>query len=151
MLNTDAMVMKFYPEFVRAVSPDDLFRRNQQRFEVDGYGFLLVEDKKTGAFLGQAGLLKQELEGGSHVEVAYQLKRAAWGHGYATEAATACRDHAFRQLRQAAVISIINRANAASIAVARRLGMTLLKETKKWDQPVSVFAIDRETWRRVAA
>ena len=49
----------------------------------------MVEEKATGRFLGQCGIIPQELEGMRQMEIAYLLARREWGHGYATEAALA--------------------------------------------------------------
>jgi RimJ/RimL family protein N-acetyltransferase len=49
----------------------------------------------------------------------------ALGRGYATEAATAVRDYAFETLGLRRLIALIIRENHRSIAVARRIGMTL--------------------------
>ncbi|NUR87758.1 MAG: GNAT family N-acetyltransferase, partial [Nonomuraea sp.] len=49
--------------------------------------------------------------------------RAAWGHGYATEAARAALGFAFDRLGLDEVVSFTATVNARSSAVMRRLGM----------------------------
>ena len=44
-------------------------------------------------------------------------------HGYATEAASALSDSAFRELRLARILATTSRDNTASVSVMRRLGM----------------------------
>lgn len=51
------------------------------------------------------------------------LQRAAWGHGYATEAARPRLDHALHTLGLPEVVVDIDPANTASVGVARKLGM----------------------------
>jgi RimJ/RimL family protein N-acetyltransferase len=54
-----------------------------------------------------------------------QLARRWWGTGYATEAALAALDHAFKVRKKDRVISLIHPENRASIRVAERIGESL--------------------------
>ena len=78
--------------------------------------------------VGQAGITWQDCEGQPVLEVGYLLKKRFWHQGYASEAAQACRDYAFRVLGAEKVSSIIKTDNAASIRVAQRNGMRREKE-----------------------
>ena len=69
-----------------------------------------------------------------------------WGRGYATEAARAAMDWGFATIGFDRLISLIDPANAASIAVAERLGETLDGETELWGNRVLMYGIDRATW-----
>src|ERR1035438_893129 len=51
------------------------------------------------------------IEGRPELEVGYHLRRDQWGHGYATEAARACMDYAFRELAAVKVVSLIRPEN----------------------------------------
>lgn len=65
------------------------------------------------------------------IEIGWHLHPAAWGHGYATEAAQAVLDDAFRRgLRK--VLAVTDPGNHASQAVCRRLGMTHLGRTTRY-------------------
>ncbi|WP_299355041.1 GNAT family N-acetyltransferase [uncultured Shimia sp.] len=85
-----------------------------------GYGLWAVDDKKTGAYLGKVGLWCPD--GWPEPEIGWSLLPEAWGNGFATEAAIAARDHAYSTLGWKTAISLIDPANAASEAVAKRLG-----------------------------
>ena len=63
------------------------------------------------------------VEEGPEVEVAYQFARAAWGKGYATEAARALLDHGFGALGLTRVIGITSPQNLASRRVLEKIGM----------------------------
>jgi len=71
-----------------------------------GFGFFAVEEKATGRFIGWSGLLSPE--GWPGIEIAWGIAPRAWGHGFATEAATAVRDDAFTRLRLKRLVSIIH-------------------------------------------
>ena len=70
--------------------------------------------------MGEAGL--QVLEAGPDVELGYTLARAAWGRGYATEAARAVLRWGFAGLRLPRVVAVADPANAASLHVLDKLG-----------------------------
>lgn len=82
-----------------------------------------VRERQTGVLVGHCGLLDKEVDGSREVELVYVFARAAWGRGYATEAATALRDHAFAALGLARLMALIDPGNAASARVAHKVGM----------------------------
>lgn len=99
------------------------------RFEADltarGWGWWAVEVTATGELVGLAGL--DPVDDGRPfrgVEIGWRLARAAWGHGYATEAARAVLGYGFGTLGLDEVVAETLRDNARSQAVMRRLGMT---------------------------
>ncbi|UNO41272.1 GNAT family N-acetyltransferase [Streptomyces sp. MST-110588] len=58
------------------------------------------------------------------IEIGWRLGRAYWGKGYATQAARAALD-AVREAGVRRVVAMVDARNERSIAVTRRLGMTL--------------------------
>ena len=84
------------------------------------YDLRPVIEKATGQIIGHCGYLEKEVEGQPEIELNYILARSAWGKGYATEAATALRDHAFWELKVNRLIALIEPGNTASEHVARR-------------------------------
>ncbi len=95
----------------------------------NGHGLWAVEFNETGLFAGQCGLISQVVEGIPEVEIGYLLKSCYWHHGYATEAAAACRDYGFHALGKDSLISLIRPENTPSRRVAERVGMTIEKKT----------------------
>ena len=98
----------------------------EARFERLGYGRFAIERKDDGAFLGFAGLApahesKPVPEG---VEIGWRLIRAAWGRGYATEAASAALSDGFTRLALAEILAFAAETNLRSQAVMARLNMT---------------------------
>jgi RimJ/RimL family protein N-acetyltransferase len=88
-------------------------------WELRGHGLWVVE--RDGELIGRVGLIRPE--GWPGLEVGWLLGRDAWGHGYATEAARAAADHAWRELGARELISLIAPGNVPSQRVAERLGM----------------------------
>jgi len=64
-------------------------------------------------------------EGWPGMEIAWTLRQASWGRGFATEAARAALRYAFDVLKQKHIISLIHPENSPSIRVARRIGQRL--------------------------
>lgn len=78
-------------------------------YERHGTGLWIVENKGTGEFLGQCGIVPQEVEGVSEMEIGYLFARRAWGNGYATEAAAACKRYGFEELNLQKLVSLTDR------------------------------------------
>ncbi len=83
------------------------------------------------------------------VEVGWRLGSPFWGHGYATEAATAALDWGFDQLGLASVLAIFEPDNVASGRVMDRLGFAPGYRTTHpgRDIPVVVRSLPAEGWR----
>ncbi len=75
-------------------------------------------------FVGWVLLTPLDLHG-PEIEIGWRLVRAAWGRGYATEAARPVLRHALDTLRLQQVIADIDPENTASVKVALNLGFRL--------------------------
>lgn len=124
--------------------------RMQERDRTDGFSMWAVQLEGVSPMIGQCGVTWQSIGDERVIEVGYLFNRAHWHRGYATEAARACRDWAFRELDTDRVHSIIRDTNLASMNVAIRNGMTVrrrfVKHYRGVDMPHFDFAIDRSTW-----
>ena len=84
-----------------------------------GYGFWMVETR-AGETVGMVGLW--EPEGWPEPELGWVMFQNGEGRGYAFEAATAARDHAYRNMGFTTLSSNIFPGNARSVALAERMG-----------------------------
>lgn len=119
----DPRVMEFY---TATKSRDDAARWiawNQNNYAAHGFGLWIIETH-AGQFVGDCGLTWQNVNGVPMLEVGYHVRAALHGQGYATEAATACRDFARTELNAAELVAIIHPDNTASERVAQKIGMT---------------------------
>ena len=87
---------------------------------MQGFAMFSVIEKASGAWVGRVG--PWQPEGWPGTEVGWGIARDRCGRGYATEAATAAIDWALDALGWSEVIHVIDVGNAASQAVARKLG-----------------------------
>jgi RimJ/RimL family protein N-acetyltransferase len=116
---------------------------------VQGFAMFSVIEKSSGRWIGRVGpWLPEDWPG---TEVGWGIVRDCWGRGYATEAATAAIDWAFDSLGWTDVIHVIDTANAASQAVARKLG-SRNRGRGRLPAPheaavVDVWGQTREEWR----
>lgn len=107
-----------------------------------GYGMWVVEDRSSGVFLGEAGLLSAErgiaaLENGS--EAGWVFGPAAWGRGIATEAMTMVLDWADATMGTRTIRCLIEIDNAASAKVAAKLGFTPYAQAELGGKPVTIY------------
>jgi len=125
-LNADPRVAEFLGEPMDRTASDGLVDRIGARWASDGHGLWAVERVEDGAFVGFAGLAAPSFETAFTpcVEIGWRLAAAAWGHGYATEAARAALRFGFDDLGLHEIVSFTTVANVRSRAVMERLGMT---------------------------
>jgi RimJ/RimL family protein N-acetyltransferase len=102
--------------------------------------------KESGEVIGDCGIIKQDVEGETAMEVGYHFRRDQWGRGYATEAARACMGLAFHVFGADKVISLIRHENVPSRRVAERNGMKLEREVVHYGLPHLVYAMRREEY-----
>jgi ribosomal-protein-alanine N-acetyltransferase len=125
-LNSDPRVMEFFSRPLDRAESDAFLARNQAGIDADGYGLYALEVKASGRFIGYVGLARPTFA--AHftpaIEIGWRLEREAWGEGYATEAARAVVDHAFRDLGIDALVSFTADWNRPSRRVMEKLGMT---------------------------
>jgi len=118
-----------------------------RNYKERGFGLWAVMLNGIDEMIGQCGLTMQEYGNKQILEVGYLFQKSFWGHGYATEAAIACKNYAFTKLNAAEVFSIIRDTNIASQNVAKRSGMTLAdtftKHYRGIDMPHFLFSVKR--------
>ncbi|RAK59279.1 N-acetyltransferase [Phenylobacterium hankyongense] len=110
-------------------------------WRIRGFSMFSVIEKATGRWIGRLGPWQPEDWPGT--EVGWGLTREVWGKGYATEGAAACMDWAFDTLGWTEAIHTIEPANAASQAVARRLGSSILRQAR---MPAPFEAMEVDVW-----
>jgi RimJ/RimL family protein N-acetyltransferase len=135
-------------------------RKYRVFWEQDQFGIFVLERRDDGVVIGRTGLqawnpadwrtgARSEIGATAEIEIGWILARRHWGHGYATEAAIAVRDWAFRDIGVQRLISLIHPANDVSIRVAEKIGEHYEKDVMTGaGNPARVYAIDAHSWSR---
>ncbi|MEZ5732223.1 MAG: GNAT family N-acetyltransferase [Paracoccaceae bacterium] len=92
-----------------------------------GYGFWTVEDRETGAVAGRVGIVHHD--GWPEPELCWHIYDGFEGRGVGTEAVLAARAHAQGPMGLSPLMSLIDPANARSLALARRVGAAHERDT----------------------
>lgn len=138
---SDPETMRFYPSTRSLEETEEFVDRQLRRYERSGYGPWATILKSEDALVGYCGLIPQLVDDQPEVEIGYLVARSYWRQGLASEAAIACRDYAFHKLGIRRLISLIDPANIASIGVARKVGMTLEKQSFWQGKLMNVYSL----------
>ncbi len=118
---SDPEVMRFYPATKDRTATEGWIRWSLDSYQQHGIGLWAVILKQGQVFLGDCGLTIQAIEGRAEVEIGYHIRRDRWSQGFATEAARACRDYAFKAVDVPRVVSLVRPDNVASRRVAAKI------------------------------
>jgi RimJ/RimL family protein N-acetyltransferase len=100
-------------------------------------------DKNTHEYVGQCGLLIQNIDGNEELEIGYSIMPGHRGKGYATEAAIHCKIFAFENNFCESLISVIVPENTDSIKVALKNGMLLEKTSINNGDQVNIYRVKK--------
>jgi RimJ/RimL family protein N-acetyltransferase len=139
-LDADAEVMRY----IGVQGPPDLARCRERIRTVylpqqahPWHGLRIVFDRASGAFLGWVFIRPATVSmdaadlgwtQADEVEVGYRFRRAAWGRGIATEAATPLVRMALADPGITAVVACTHAGNAGSLRVLEKLGLERVGE-----------------------
>jgi RimJ/RimL family protein N-acetyltransferase len=136
----DFLAIASDPEVMRYIGTGRTWDEAQARAFIErqiaeeaAHGFCLwgLIERDGGRLVGQCGLKRVGDTG--EIEIGWWLARDRWGQGLATEAARGVIAFAFEQLRLPRLVSIVQPANAGSIDVMRRLGLSFERRARHGD------------------
>lgn len=112
-----------------------------------GYGYFAVEERATGAFLGDVGVAQQRREGLDEpmdsAEAGWVLAGACHGRGFGREAVTALHRWIDARLTVRRTHCIIDPRNAASVRLARSVGYLEIGTVSYAGDPVLLLVRER--------
>ncbi len=114
-----------------------------QDYQMYGYSFFATILKSDQRFIGQCGLLQQEVEGRQEIELGYVLAPRYWQQGLALEGCQGIKDYGMQQLNFPRLISLIPPDNRASIHIAEKIGMSYERDVDQWGQHFRLYAVNQ--------
>lgn len=133
-LNADPGVMAHFPRALTRQESDAFVERIGERFEQSGWGLWAIEVVDGPSFVGFVGLWPADFVAPGTVEVGWRLASAAWGHGYAPEAASVALRHGFDELHLDEIVSFTVPANTNSRRVMEKIGLRRRRD-RDFDHP----------------
>jgi RimJ/RimL family protein N-acetyltransferase len=147
-INSDPEVARFVSAAgpLRRAESDLVLRGMIDQWDAEGFGLWMAELRATGEVIGFIGLSRPSLPAlAGEVEVGWRLARAHWGQGLATEGGAEAVRLAFDGRGLERLVCIVDRDNAASLAVARKLGFVHWRDMDhpRWPRGVQVHTLER--------
>jgi len=93
--------MRFYPNPFERSHVERWIEWSRDLYQRDGFRLWAMRLKDEHQVIGDCGLILQDVDGLTEVEIGYHLRRDRQGRGLATEAARACCDFALGSLGEA--------------------------------------------------
>lgn len=142
-LYRDPEIRRYFPDGTRtqAETQDELNWFLNGHPHHPELGLWATIEKRSGAFLGRCGLLPWDINGTQEVELAFLIGKARWREGFATEAAGAIVEHARTALGLRRLICLITPGNAASVGLAKKVGMSFEREHVDEFGPCHIYAL----------
>ena len=157
-MSADPEVMEHFPDTLNRSESDAIIDKCEAYIADRGWGVWAAELLDTNEFIGLIGLNipNADLPCSPCVEVLWRLERSHWGHGLATEGASAALKVGFEQLDLQEIVAFAVLSNHRSRAVMERLNMVDTGET--FDHPDipetskfrkhCLYKISRERWEQ---
>lgn len=142
------------PEFLRHLGPPRTeeeswgrFLRQEGMWSITGYGLWAVEEKASGAFIGDCGFMQNKrelcLDCADLPEAGWTFVSSAHGKGYGREASLAAIAWADRHLDAARTWCLIAVGNDVSQKLAARMGYRETARVMHQDRPALILTRER--------
>jgi RimJ/RimL family protein N-acetyltransferase len=115
-----------------------------RQWELRGYGHWSVIEKVTGHVIGCVGFYHPQRQWPG-VDLGWVIHRSRWGHGFATEAATAALEWVWEYTQIDRIVSLIAPDDRRSIRIATKIGERFERADVDpvHGEPVHVYSIAR--------
>ncbi|RDW17298.1 GNAT family N-acetyltransferase [Oceanobacillus chungangensis] len=128
---SDPESMQYYTEPFNMEKVESWIQWNIDNYKRYNHGLWAVILKDGGKFLGDCGITMQLIDKETVPEIGFHIIKNYCNRGYATEAAIACKEYAFKVLHYPKVFSYSTVKNVPSQKVAEKMGMQKYKVFEK--------------------
>ncbi|WP_371380156.1 GNAT family N-acetyltransferase [Sporomusa aerivorans] len=125
---SNPLTMSFWPAPFTLQQTETWVKSNIIRYHELGFGRWSVLLKETGEIIGDCGIVISEIDGKQENDLGYIIHYPYWHNGFAVEAADACRNYAFTELKFNRLCANMPYNHAGSRKTAEKIGMTKEKE-----------------------
>ena len=143
----DSDIMQHYPYTFDEKRVRGWIEKNQERYQIFGFGLWAVCLKENGKMIGDCGLTLQPIGNTIKPEIGYHIQKTYQRKGYAKEAAIAVRDWAFTHTPFQTIYSYMKSTNLPSMQTAQAYGCQRVDEFVDAEkEKTTVFALSKKTW-----
>ncbi len=128
---SDPESMQYYTGPFHLEKVESWIQWNMDNYRKYKHGLWAVILKDGERFLGDCGITMQIIDRETVPEIGFHIIKKYWNQGYATEAAVACMEYAFKVLKYPKVFSYTTVKNLPSQRVAEKIGMKKYKDFEK--------------------
>ncbi len=143
-LNSDAEVMRYIGDGslrTREQTKAGIVRAQRIYEMFPGLGFWIAEGKPKRNFIGVFALIY--IPKTVEVEVGYRLDKSAWGHGFATEGASALVQYGFNTVGLNRIVGLTHAENDPSKRVLMKAGLQQRGMGHYYDKELCYFVAER--------
>ncbi|MEA0552872.1 GNAT family N-acetyltransferase [Lysinibacillus irui] len=128
---SDPESMQYYPHPFTQEEVKNWIKWNEKNYKQYKHGLWAIVLKEGDTFIGDCGITMQNIDGVRLPEIGFHIIKEYWNKGYATEAASACKEYAFNVLGYSEIFSYTTLKNIPSQKVAEKIGMETYKFFEK--------------------
>lgn len=141
-LLSDPIVMKYCSGPLNMEKTQKWLETIRKYYIKYGYDYWAAIDKTTGEFIGQLGIIKQEVDNKWIDCIAFMICKDKWNKGYATEGGKGCIKYGFQILRHKKLYATVETGNAASKSVLKKIGMKYERDAVCFNTIVYLYSIE---------
>ena len=139
-LNSDPEVTRYVHDSTISWEPVEIIKKViVPQYRLYNHGRWAVHLKDNMEFIGWCGLKRRPEY--NYVDLGYRFMKRYWGHGYATEAATACLRYGIGVLKLTRIFAMAHLENSASWKVLEKSGMQYIGDSQVDNMPVRTYEI----------
>ena len=143
----DSDIMQHYPYTFDEKRVRGWIEKNQERYQIFGFGLWAVCLKENGKMIGDCGLTLQPIGNTIKPEIGYHIQKTYQRKGYAKEAAIVVRDWTFTHTPFQTIYSYMKSTNLPSMQTAQAYGCQRVDEFVDAEkEKTTVFDLSKKTW-----